>query len=170
MLIKNSVGNNWINDEGDVIRIKTAFQKLGYYKRPVRNGIIDHELDMAIKEFQYDNDLKVDGYMLPDGETEHQIRALSENSNGDTGESDSMPAVPPPTVESEPLENPKILGTNIIDEGIPEQGSSKIHQNDYLRDIDGSLENNNTAIVPNPNIDPGMIIGGKSGRHKKPYR
>ncbi len=69
-LIASPVGNNLENREDDVRRVKGMFSNLGYYKRPVENGIIDRETDTAIHNFQKDNNLKIDGYMNPGGETE----------------------------------------------------------------------------------------------------
>lgn len=69
-LIASPVGNNLENREDDVRRVKGIFSNLGYYKRPVENGIIDQETDTAIHNFQKDNNLKIDGYMNPGGETE----------------------------------------------------------------------------------------------------
>lgn len=69
-LIASPVGNNLENREDDVRRVKGIFSNLGYYKRPVENGIIDQETDTAIHNFQKDNKLKIDGYMNPGGETE----------------------------------------------------------------------------------------------------
>jgi peptidoglycan hydrolase-like protein with peptidoglycan-binding domain len=72
-LIRSPVGNNLENKEDDVRKVKKAFSELGYYKRPVENGIIDQELDTAIHSFQKDKNLKVDGYMKPGGETEREL-------------------------------------------------------------------------------------------------
>lgn len=72
-LIASPVGNNLENREDDVRRVKGIFSNLGYYKRPVENGIIDQETDTAIHNFQKDNNLKIDGYIKPGGETEENL-------------------------------------------------------------------------------------------------
>jgi peptidoglycan hydrolase-like protein with peptidoglycan-binding domain len=72
-LIRSSVGNNFENQEADVLRVKGALSNLGHYKKKIENGIIDQELDSAIHSFQREKGLKVDGYMNPGGETEQSI-------------------------------------------------------------------------------------------------
>ena len=99
-LISRPVGNNRDNDDGDIVRVKLAMSDLGYYKRPVENGIIDQELDTAIYHFQADKDLKIDGYMKPGGETEEalvsSIRNISKQQNKESG-----------TIEAKPKDEPK---------------------------------------------------------------
>ena len=85
-LITGTVGNNMNNDEEDVRKTKENFSKIGRYNEPVENGIIDRELDTAIRGFQRDNDLKQDGFMRPDGETErtlqHEIKIVAAPEDG----------------------------------------------------------------------------------------
>ncbi len=73
--IDHSVGNNLTNNESDVLQIKTELFKRGYYTKAVTNGIIDSETTNAIKIFQKDKGLRVDGIMEPRGETEQAIRS-----------------------------------------------------------------------------------------------
>lgn len=95
-LIKSPVGNMRKNDEDDVQRMKGIFSNLGYYKRPVENGIIDQELDTAIHTFQKDKDLKVDGYMNPGGETEGAlIRTIMSKAADNKKENESKPLPSP---------------------------------------------------------------------------
>jgi peptidoglycan hydrolase-like protein with peptidoglycan-binding domain len=68
------IGNNLTNDEEDVLQVKSELFKRGYYTKPVTNGIIDVETTNAIKNFQKDKGLRVDGVMKPGGETEQAIR------------------------------------------------------------------------------------------------
>ncbi|GJL84245.1 MAG: hypothetical protein DHS20C02_00200 [Micavibrio sp.] len=133
--INGPVGNNLTNHENDVITVKDAFERLGRFEEKERNGFITRELDTAIKDFQNKNDLKIDGLLLPEGETEKTVRdsLRSASEEGGNGEDGNMPAVPPGDVESEPLAPPSIPGTNIPDHGVPEQGNPK---EDFLDDRD----------------------------------
>ncbi|MEM6781985.1 MAG: peptidoglycan-binding domain-containing protein [Pseudomonadota bacterium] len=68
-----SVGNNMENEEEDVIAVKRTLKNRGYYKPDIENGIVDRETDRGIKAFQRDNNLKEDGIMRPQGETEKTL-------------------------------------------------------------------------------------------------
>ncbi len=72
--IKNAVGNNMDNKQDDVIKTKAHFERMGRYNNKTKNGYIDKELNSAIWNFQKENNLKQDGYMNPDGETEKTVR------------------------------------------------------------------------------------------------
>jgi Putative peptidoglycan binding domain len=65
------VGNDRTNRPGDVAMVKQAFAQLGRYVPPKDgpHGIIDRALDEAIRDYQEDRELRVDGWMRPDGET-----------------------------------------------------------------------------------------------------
>ncbi|MGH6899284.1 MAG: peptidoglycan-binding domain-containing protein [Geminicoccaceae bacterium] len=54
-----------------MIAVKRAFARLGRYVLPKDgpHGIIDRELDEAIRNYQEDRDLRVDAWMRPGGET-----------------------------------------------------------------------------------------------------
>jgi hypothetical protein len=66
----NAIGNKRHNDYDDVSNAKHKFKRLGYYKDAVKNGYIDESLIKSITSYQRDNDLNIDGYMMPGGETE----------------------------------------------------------------------------------------------------
>lgn len=87
-------------------RVKGIFSNLGYYKRPVENGIIDQEMDTAIHTFQKEKDLKIDGYMNPGGETE---RALINHifNNQKKPEKTNEPVLKPETDKPNPAESKK---------------------------------------------------------------
>lgn len=70
------------NNPDDTISVKEALEKLGYYKTP-EWGITpfaDREMYDAIKAFQKDNKLQVDGFMKPDGETVNKINEHLKNA------------------------------------------------------------------------------------------
>jgi len=69
-LLRGTVGNNFENKEDDVKNLKNNFQSIGRYNTDIENGIYDRELDNAVTGFQKDNNLKVDGFARPGGETE----------------------------------------------------------------------------------------------------
>jgi len=71
--ISDRVGNFQTNLDNDVLKTKHHFHKTGHYPKKVENGIIDKELDSAIWQFQREEDLKPDGWMEPDGETENRL-------------------------------------------------------------------------------------------------
>jgi murein L,D-transpeptidase YcbB/YkuD len=76
--IKKTLQQDGSNDPDDVLAIKKALNGTGHYKTP-DYGITpypDRSLFDAIKKYQKDWDLKVDGVMYPDGET---IQSLNEN-------------------------------------------------------------------------------------------
>lgn len=75
--LKGAVGNNHDNDPEDVLNVKRSLSQAGYYdmdQTPEPHGYITKEMDEGIRKFQKDNDLRVDGYMLPGGETESTLR------------------------------------------------------------------------------------------------
>jgi hypothetical protein len=75
MLFRNLVGNGRDNEADDVLNAKRAFTRLGRYQVPRHglNGIIDRPLDQAIKGFQQENDLRVDGWIGPGGPTQRRL-------------------------------------------------------------------------------------------------
>lgn len=77
LALKDSVGNMMKNDEDDVINVKNALHSLGYRAEPAQNGIIERETDEGIRSFQREKGLKVDGYLMPGGETEKAIRDVT---------------------------------------------------------------------------------------------
>jgi Putative peptidoglycan binding domain len=75
MLFRNVVGNGRDNEPDDVLNAKRVLTRLDRYWPPRHglNGIIDRQLDEAIKGFQEDNDLRVDGWMRPGGSTQRRL-------------------------------------------------------------------------------------------------
>lgn len=77
-LIMKPVGNNVENKEEDVRAVRDSFEELDVFKDEEKErdyqgntlGIITRGLDTKIKDFQQDNDLRVDGLINPKGETE----------------------------------------------------------------------------------------------------
>ncbi len=84
-LITGAVGNNRDNNTDDVLNVKRRLSDQGLYdlrKPPEPHGYITADMDSAIRSFQKSKGLKVDGYLLPGGETEAALRqsALAENA------------------------------------------------------------------------------------------
>lgn len=69
-----SIGNNRRNEESDVRGIKDSLSALGLFREEPRHGYITRDMDSAIKTFQRDSGLKIDGIMNPGGETETALR------------------------------------------------------------------------------------------------
>lgn len=67
------VSNALENQPQDVRRVKKNFKTLGIFDEDTDNGYMTRGLDGAIKTFQRDNGLKVDGRIKPRGETESRI-------------------------------------------------------------------------------------------------
>ncbi len=57
----------------DIRNTKASLNELGYFDEEIDNDFIIRTLDTNIKSFQKDNDLKVDGKLYPNGETENSI-------------------------------------------------------------------------------------------------
>lgn len=72
--LTGSVGNMMQNDDEDVTHVKNALFASGHRKDPAQNGVIDQETDDAIRSFQREKGLKVDGILKPGGETEEALR------------------------------------------------------------------------------------------------
>ena len=79
--LKGSVGNNMDNDPADVRNTKRNLNNFGFFDDEVENDFITRKLDTSIKEFQQDNDLRVDGRLFPSGETERELFSTLEKPN-----------------------------------------------------------------------------------------
>jgi peptidoglycan hydrolase-like protein with peptidoglycan-binding domain len=78
-VLLDAVGNSFANKEEDVRYIKRRFKALGRLNEPddvIEDGIITRELTSTIKTFQKENNLKEDGVIKPNGETEHTLAQL----------------------------------------------------------------------------------------------
>lgn len=74
--LKSPIGSNYRVVPDDLMNTKRTLNQLGYYDIPPHRGIDDWTDDAmfdGIKQFQKDNDLKVDGFMRPGGETEQSM-------------------------------------------------------------------------------------------------
>jgi hypothetical protein len=69
------VGNGRDNEQEDVLGVKHAMRTLGRYAAPDYGvtGYIDRPLDRAIRNYQADRGVRVDGYLSPGGETEREL-------------------------------------------------------------------------------------------------
>lgn len=82
--IKKTLGENYNVDLGDVLKVKSAFKDIGYYKVP-SYGLTqypDTHLFDAVRNFQKDENLKIDGVMKPKGET---LQALNKKISDNPG-------------------------------------------------------------------------------------
>lgn len=73
--LRAPLGARYRTDVDDVWLTKIALKEAGYYAEP-KHGVTpypDAKLFDAIKNFQKDNDLQVDGYMRPGGETANAL-------------------------------------------------------------------------------------------------
>jgi hypothetical protein len=80
MSIGDTVGNGFKNAPRDVGTVKRALGGLGYlpedpFDRP--SGFIEESTTAAIKRFQGDNDLTIDGWLQPGGETEAALNSAT---------------------------------------------------------------------------------------------
>jgi len=93
--IMSSVGNNLENKEEDVKTIRNNLRKINFIESESDDdekdyqgntlGILTKRLDTKIKSFQHDNDLKEDGRIYPNGETENKIHTHLQKDNKDKG-------------------------------------------------------------------------------------
>ena len=72
-LIGEPVGNNMINREDDVRSVKNGLSDLNRFQEEENNGYITRDLDTSIRTFQRDHNLKEDGLLFPNGETEEAL-------------------------------------------------------------------------------------------------
>src|ERR1044071_297407 len=91
LALRRPLGETSAADPADVLSTKTAFNWLGYYDVPPY-GLTpypDQVLFDGIRDYQKDNALNVDGYMLPGGETERSVNsALAAGSKEDENRTD----------------------------------------------------------------------------------
>jgi peptidoglycan hydrolase-like protein with peptidoglycan-binding domain len=91
--LNESFGSDYTVNPDDIVNTKTALNQLGYYDPPEGIGIqpwTDEATFNGIKNFQQNNDLKVDGFMRPGGPTEATInKQLASAKNNDNWEYDS---------------------------------------------------------------------------------
>ncbi len=77
--LKNAVGNGLFNDPDDVRVTKRNLSALGFLnEEDEQHGYITRDLDSAVKRFQKNHNLQVDGELYPGGETERSIFQLLE--------------------------------------------------------------------------------------------
>lgn len=72
--IMSEVGNHRRSSFEDTRLVRKRLNRLGYEAGDDSFGYIDRPLDRAIRGFQRDNDLKEDGWLRPNGETDRAMR------------------------------------------------------------------------------------------------
>lgn len=98
-------------------------------------------MDGAIKKYQKDRDLRVDGLLHPNGETEKYLKFDISDKKG---------------IESEELPPPNIPGTNIPDRGFPEHWG---YNNSVQEDKDRwRYKMDNGIIKAPPVMDQGIEV------------
>ncbi len=131
-------------DPQDVLDVKLFLYQKGLYDVP-EYGITpypDEKLFNAIAKYQKKNNLKVDGVMKVNGETQERMRKNNEIEREEL----------PPVIKNIP-------GTNIPDRSISEQGLEEESYELYWRLIEDFLAKNDHGIVkpiPNPTMDPNI--------------
>lgn len=78
LVLKSGLGPNVETDDADIVVIKRSLKRLGHY-RPLESklsGDMDRGLLSAIKSFQGERRLRVDGIIEPNGETATEIGRL----------------------------------------------------------------------------------------------
>lgn len=109
----DSVGNNKTNRPDDVKQVQRGLSRIGMVPRSrlfEPSGVIDTETTDAVKTLQKKQDLKVDGYLNPRGETEQTINRLLSAVKAEEGKqtSGAEDAKPDPKEEpKKPKETPK---------------------------------------------------------------
>lgn len=121
-IITTPVGNGFNTTPKDVVNTRKNLKRLGFNSGDVKNELIDKDLNKAIRGFQSQYQLKVDGIIKPDGETEREMNARLLNASGD--------------IETEDLPPPTIPGTDIPDRGVAE---SEVISNPRIFDGDKEI-------------------------------
>lgn len=80
--LKDWVGRNSEGNQEDVLPVKNNLKSLGYYKEPDygMTEYPDEEMFNGISNFQKKYNLKVDGIMKPNGETENKLNEVLASS------------------------------------------------------------------------------------------
>jgi peptidoglycan hydrolase-like protein with peptidoglycan-binding domain len=80
-------GRRPANRSGDVIAVKQRLSNLGFYEPPPEGfgDDIDAGFDAAVRAFQTDNGLQVDGRLEPGGETERNLAAFDDDVPEEAG-------------------------------------------------------------------------------------
>ncbi|WP_420546821.1 peptidoglycan-binding domain-containing protein [Curvivirga sp.] len=82
--LKEPIGPGYNMDPDDVRKTKSVLSETGHYTPP-KFGITDipdNQMIDAIRRYQKDNDLKVDGIIRPGGETAESLIAMGTGSRG----------------------------------------------------------------------------------------
>lgn len=126
-------------DPVDVSEVKIFLQNIGLYEKPSygMTPYPDEALFDGIKKYQSLRGLKVDGIIKVDGETQNQMRIDRE--------------------ELPPLKK-MIPGTNIPDEGVPEQGWPKSKLNDFINPQDYDVDRGLEKKPPLDPMDPHIFL------------
>ncbi len=83
LTINNTIGRTDANDSNDIRDLETLLSRTGHLnlnKTDGPTGYFGTRLEQAIKSYQKDNDLKVDGRLNPGGETVVQLAKSGEIS------------------------------------------------------------------------------------------
>lgn len=176
--LNGSVGNNHDNDPQDVLRTKRNFKALGLYSGDETAPYIDHALTQTIRSFQKQNNLRVDGFMEPDGETEKMMHSLI--TNGKSLAEEAMSQHDPDNVfenikmvseKQEKKEAPKSSkkpGREILDEKrkLSAKNSADVFEEFFknLKEKEGGISNRSKEADPG-----GLTNQGVSTRFYKDY-
>ena len=123
--VKRPVAPNVTADAKDVIGTKMVLNSLGYYGRPSNGslgGWVNTGMFDAIRDFQRDNGLDVDGVIRPGGATEKEVNRHLEAASETTSETGGKgPVITPPNVDPRmPIINkpflPSPFGPPFVDE------------------------------------------------------
>lgn len=99
-MIGGSVGNRMRNAAEDILKVRDSLLRMGYgAAEQLGNTILTRDMDNAIKEFQKDNNLKVDGILKPGGETESRIMVSSPLQSGKAIRMPPVPSMKPEIIK-----------------------------------------------------------------------
>lgn len=105
--LSSPVGRQEANRREDVMKVESLLGNTGHLNLKQTDGptgYFGERLDYAIRRFQRDNNLTVDGLLNPDGETISTFGSLLGNKAAESeGDADAPPAPPP---EAEPAPPP----------------------------------------------------------------
>lgn len=163
--LSNSVGNNLANSQKDVVELKGAMTRIqGVQFDPEfseLHGYLTRDLDNALRKYQVERGLKVDGLVFPNGETLRAVNKdlLSEDSGGADSEDDGEKGYPPAAAPLDPIEREVIPPDNIPGTNIPDRSRPESYYPSDFPKSDNPYEKGvpmPPAYVPSPDIDPGI--------------
>jgi peptidoglycan hydrolase-like protein with peptidoglycan-binding domain len=136
--LKTTIGKGYATDEQDVKNTRKKFNALGFDAGHEDFGYSDQKLEHSIRQFQRAQDLKEDGIMYPNGETEKMLtKTLVEKENA-------------PKPKSKPYDPSKIPPRHKPVTPIEKDAIYSVHPEDYLTAKGIAKKSVEMLLIKNP--------------------